>query len=185
MKTSTYRICAILIFWAVILSVLSHPLSALPQEKSLLWEVYFSPHGGCTDAIVRELSKAKSTVLVQAYSFTSYKIAKGLLDAKKRGIKVEVILDKSQRKDQYSSADFLANSGIPTRIDAQHAIAHNKVMIIDGEAVVTGSFNFTKAAEESNAENLLVIRDKVLAERYSENWKYHAKHSGIYTGRTR
>jgi len=56
-------------------------------------------------------------VLVQAYSFTSYKIAKALLDAHKRGIKVEVILDKSQKSDQYASADFLANSGIPPKID--------------------------------------------------------------------
>jgi hypothetical protein len=102
-----------------------------PVEKTsyLNWEVYFSPNGGCTDGIVRELDKAQSTVLVQAYSFTSYKIAKALLDAHKRGVKVEAILDKSQKGDQYSSADSLANSGIPTKIDAQHAIAHNKVMI--------------------------------------------------------
>jgi phosphatidylserine/phosphatidylglycerophosphate/cardiolipin synthase-like enzyme len=75
-----------------------------PSEKAspLSWEVYFSPNEGCTDAIVRELDKASSTVLVQAYSFTSYMIAKALVDAHKRGVKVEVILDKSQRTDQYS-----------------------------------------------------------------------------------
>jgi phosphatidylserine/phosphatidylglycerophosphate/cardiolipin synthase-like enzyme len=140
------------------------PSISHPQKKPPTWEIYFSPKGGCTDAIVRELDKAQSTVLVQAYSFTSYRIAKGLLDAHKRGVKVEVILDKSQKGDQYSSADFLANSGISTRIDAQHAIAH-KVMIIDGETAITGSFKFTKAAEENNAENLLVIHDRRLAER--------------------
>ena len=98
-------------------------------------------------------------------------------------VKVEVILDKSQRTDQYSSATFLYNSGIPTKIDAQHAIAHNKVMIIDGETVITGSFNFTKAAEENNAENLLIIHDKKLAKRYIKNWQEHAGHSEVYTGR--
>jgi phosphatidylserine/phosphatidylglycerophosphate/cardiolipin synthase-like enzyme len=103
------------------------------------------------------------------YSYTSYKIAKGLLDAHKRGVKVEVILDKSQKSHQYSSADFLANSGIAVKIDSDHAIAHNKVMMIDAETVITGSFNFTKAAEENNAENLLVIHDKALAERYTKN----------------
>jgi phosphatidylserine/phosphatidylglycerophosphate/cardiolipin synthase-like enzyme len=66
------------------------------------------------------------------------------------------------------------------KIDAKHAIAHNKVMIIDGEAVITGSFNFTKAAEESNAENLLVIRDKKLAERYIKNWQEHERHSEVW-----
>jgi phosphatidylserine/phosphatidylglycerophosphate/cardiolipin synthase-like enzyme len=91
------------------------------------------------------------------------------MHAHKRGIKVEVILDKSQRTQKYSSATFLSNLGIPTEIDAQQAIAHNKVMIIDGEMVITGSFNFTKASEESNAENFLVIRDRKLAERYTKN----------------
>jgi phosphatidylserine/phosphatidylglycerophosphate/cardiolipin synthase-like enzyme len=145
--------------------------------------VYFSPNGGCTQAIIRELDKAMSSVLVQAYSFTSAPIAKALLSAHKRGVKVQVIFDKSQRTQKYSSADFLANQGIPTRIDATHAIAHNKVMIIDGETVITGSFNFTKGAEEKNAENLLVIRDKALAGRYIANWKVHWEHSELYSGR--
>ncbi len=55
-------------------------------------------------------------------------------------------------------------------------------MITDGETVITGSFNFTKAAETSNAENLLVIHDKKLAERYTKNWQEHAQHSEVYTG---
>ena len=67
-------------------------------------------------------------------------------------------------------------------IDAAHAIAHNKVMIIDGETVITGSFNFTRAAEEKNAENLLVIRDKFLAARYTENWQENAQYSEVYSG---
>ena len=96
-----------------------------------------------------------------------------------------VILDKSQRTDQYSSATFLFNAGIPTKIDAQHAIAHNKVMIIGGATVITGSFNFTKAAEENNAENLLVIHDRKLAERYIKNWQEHERHSEVYEGRGR
>jgi phosphatidylserine/phosphatidylglycerophosphate/cardiolipin synthase-like enzyme len=159
------------------------PLPASPQETPPNWQVYFSPRGGCTDAIIKELNNAKSTILVQAYSFTSAPIAKSLLNAHKRGVKVEVILDKSQKTQKYSSATFLFNQGIPVKIDVQHAIAHNKVMIIDGETVITGSFNFTKAAEESNAENLLVIRDKKLALLYAKNWQEHERHSEVYVGR--
>ena len=154
------------------------PPITLAQEKASAIEVYFSPHGGCTDAIIKELSKAKSTVFVQAYSFTSAPIAKALLNTLKRGVKVDVILDKSQRTQKYSSSTFLFNAGVSTKIDAEHAIAHNKVMIIDGETVITGSFNFTKAAEENNAENLLIIHDKKLAERYTRNWQEHERHSG-------
>ena len=170
------------IFTMILGMALSPPVT-LSQETPTNWQVYFSPHGGCTDAIVRELDKAKSTVLVQAYTFTSAPIAKALLNAQKRGVKVQVILDKSQRTQKYSSATFLTNVGIPVKIDAQHAIAHNKVMVIDGETVITGSFNFTKAAEANNAENLLVIRDRKLAERYSRNWEEHEKHSEVYVGR--
>ena len=96
---------------------------------------------------------------------------------------MEVILDKSQKSDQYSSADFLANSGIPTKIDSQHAIAHNKVMVIDEETVITGSFNFTKAAEEKNAENLLILKNRDLAKQYNDNWHKHKRHSGEYRGK--
>ena len=76
-------------------------------------EVFFSPKGGCTEAVVKELNAAKETVLVQAYSFTSAPIAKALLEAHKRGVKVQVILDKSQRTEKYSEADFLVNARHP------------------------------------------------------------------------
>ena len=146
-------------------------------------EVYFSPHGGCTEAVVRALHAANESVLVQAYSFTSAPIAKALVEAHKRGVRVEVILDDADVKDKYSEADFLRNMGIPTLIDAKHQIAHNKVMVMDGRTVITGSFNFTKQAETSNAENLLVIHDEALAEQYAANWRLHAAHSEPYTGR--
>lgn len=106
-----------------------------------------------------------------------------MLGAHQRGVQVDVILDDSQETGKYSVADFLHNSGVPTRIDSEHAIAHNKIMILDGEVVITGSFNFTAAAEKSNAENLLVIRDRQIAEKYLANWQLHADHSKPYAGR--
>jgi phosphatidylserine/phosphatidylglycerophosphate/cardiolipin synthase-like enzyme len=94
-----------------------------------------------------------------------------------------MLLPYSQRTEKYSSADFLANQGISTMIDATHAIAHNKIIVIDGETVLTGSFNFTKAAQEKNAENLLMIRDPTLAAQYTTNWEVHRQHSQPYVGR--
>ena len=140
-------------------------------------EVYFSPNNGATDAIVLEIDRARSEILIQAYSFTSAPIAKALTKAHRRGVKVQAILDKSQKTQKYSSASFLANSGIPTYIDDRHAIAHNKIILIDRTVVITGSFNFTKAAEEKNAENLLIIRSQALAKPYLENWQRHRDHS--------
>lgn len=146
-------------------------------------QVFFSPKGGCAAAVVNNLNRATNSVLVQAYSFTSAPIAKALIDAHKRGVKVEVILDKSNRRANYSSADFIQRAGIPTFIDARHAIAHNKIMVIDGQTVLTGSFNFTKVAEENNAENLLVIQDPALAAQYTANWQAHRRHSEAYPGK--
>jgi phosphatidylserine/phosphatidylglycerophosphate/cardiolipin synthase-like enzyme len=154
---------------------------AAPDEPA--WQVYFSPNYGATQAVVDALEGAKATVLVQAYSFTSAPIAKALVQAHDRGVVVQVILDRKETGSKYSSADFVAHAGIPTLIDGQHAIAHNKVMVIDGETIITGSFNFTTAAERQNAENLLVIHDKALAARYTENWRTHAAHSSRYAGR--
>jgi phosphatidylserine/phosphatidylglycerophosphate/cardiolipin synthase-like enzyme len=147
-------------------------------------DVYFSPKGGATDAVVRSLAEAKKTVFLQAYSFTSKDIAKALLDAHHRGVVIHVILDKKDNlSDHYSAADFVANSGISVLLDGKHAIAHNKIMIIDSEVVITGSFNFTNQAEHHNAENLLVIHDQGLAARYLANWHDHEAHSEPYTGR--
>lgn len=144
-------------------------------------EVFFSPKGGCTDAVVRELRKAKSSVYVQAYSFTNTDIAKALVDAHRRGLKVSIILDKSQETEQYSEADFTSRAGIPTAIDAVHAIAHNKVMIIDETTVITGSFNFTTSAEQRNAENLVILHESpALASKYLANWKAHLAHSSTF-----
>jgi len=154
-----------------------------PEIKDATIRAYFSPKGGCTDAIVEAIDKAKSTMLIQAYSFTSKPIAQATVDAHKRGVKIEVILDKSQKTEKYSEADFIAHAGIPTRIDCQHEIAHNKIIIIDGETVITGSFNFSRAAEEHNAENLLIIKSKALAEQYTSNWHEHAGHSDTFSGR--
>lgn len=146
-------------------------------------EVWFSPKGGCTEAVVKEVDAARQWIAVQAYSFTSVPIAKALVEAHRRKVHVVIIADKSQKKEKYTEADFTAHAGIETLIDSQHAIAHNKIMIIDGATVITGSFNFTKNAEENNAENLLVIRDAKLAARYLENWQAHKAHSEPYAGR--
>lgn len=147
-------------------------------------DLFFSPNGGCTDAIVRELNSARSEILVQAYSFTAKTVAKALLNAHKRGVRVEVVLDKSNVEKKYSAADFTAHADIPTFIDSAETIAHNKIIIIDRNTLITGSFNFSKAAETSNAENLLVIKgNQPLVNAYIANYLRHRAHSEQYKGR--
>jgi phosphatidylserine/phosphatidylglycerophosphate/cardiolipin synthase-like enzyme len=166
--------------WFFVIFVGFASLTGCEQRRATIpqgVQVFFSPQGGCTEAVVDALNHATNSVFVQAYSFTSAPIAKALTDAHQRKVKVRVILDDSQRTEKYSEADFLEHYGIPPLIDAKHAIAHNKIMIIDEGIIITGSFNFTKSAEEKNAENLLVINDPALAQKYVENWHRHEAHA--------
>ena len=147
-------------------------------------QVFFSPEGGCTDAIVREVRSASRSVHVQAFSFTSQPIARALSEASKRGVEVAVIFDQGIVQDPHAAMDILVTAGVPWFLDREHSIAHNKVIVIDDSVVVTGSFNFTTAAEHHNAENVLVIHDIDLAARYQANWKLHRAHSqpGTFSG---
>ncbi len=151
------------------------PLSA--QQASPTPAVYFSPYGGCTQAVVAALDAANESVYLQAYGFTSPEIAGALARARRRGVRVEVILDKSNRAQRRGALTLLTEAGVAVWIDACHAIAHNKVILIDRATVITGSFNFTQAAESRNAENLLILRDPALAARYLANWEEHRRHS--------
>lgn len=144
------------------------------------YAAYFSPGGGCTQHIVTAIRSARESVLVQAYSFTSEPIAQALLEASRRGVDVRILVDKSQLKERYTVADDLLREGVLVMVDSAHAIAHDKVMVIDGATVLTGSFNFTKSAEERNAENLLVAQDRALADRYTDNWETHRRHAKPY-----
>jgi phosphatidylserine/phosphatidylglycerophosphate/cardiolipin synthase-like enzyme len=141
-------------------------------------KVHFSPKGGCTEAVVTELQQARHEILVQAYSFTSKPIAQALVDAKGRGVHVDIVLDRSNEQETYSELGDLLGKGITPMIDSHHAIAHNKVMIIDGHTILTGSFNFTNQAEDANAENLLIMTGHPeLVRSYRQNFLEHKTHS--------
>ena len=138
----------------------------------------FSPKGGCTDAVVREIKNARREVLVLAYSFTSQPIAQALVDAKLRGLHVQIVLDHSNEKEEHTDLHFFIEQGLAPLIDATHAIAHNKVMLIDGHTLLTGSFNFTHQAETENAENLLILKGHPeLVAAYRANIAAHKAHA--------
>jgi phosphatidylserine/phosphatidylglycerophosphate/cardiolipin synthase-like enzyme len=132
----------------------------------------FTPGENCTQEIVDEINGAKKDVYVQAFVFTSTPIANALVDAKNRGVTVNIIFDKTQRNDTRDSCEaVLEAAGIPMWTDYKVQTAHNKVMIIDKEKVITGSFNFTFSAQWNNAENVLIINDSKIASAYFTNWE--------------
>ena len=146
-------------------------------------DVAFSPDGGVTGMITDEISNAEKSIHVQAYSFTSHEIIDALINAKRRGVDVRIIIDKSnvtgEGKDSSRSQkekelmDSIVDSGIPMKVDYDFKIAHSKIMIIDDIDVITGSFNFTHSAEHDNAENCLILHgNKQLADEYLKNWQW-------------
>ena len=140
-------------------------------------QVCFSPDGGCTRLLVHAISGAKSEILIMAYSFRSPAVAQALLAAHKAGVKVALLMDKSERQEGFTPANLLANAGISVWLDGMHAVMNNRVVIIDGEIVMTGSFDFNSASEEMNAENLVILHSADLALRYRDHWHHHRKHS--------
>lgn len=148
-----------------------------PPQVAPSYEVYFSPNGGCEQATVRHIDAAKREVLVQAYSFTNRAITDALIRAKNRGVRVQLVLDRSDVTAKGATLEDLRSERMDVVIDRKHAIAHNKVIVYDGRVVLTGSFNFTSAAEHANAENCLFIDDANLAARYQANWRVHHDHS--------
>ena len=135
------------------------------------FNVCFTPPSGCGSLIAQEVSKAEKTIYVQAYGLTSLSIIHQLKSAHSRGVKVSILLDGGNLSNNDSVYQDFKNFGIDVFIDKMPGIAHNKIMIIDGKKVITGSFNFTNAADTRNAENVLLIEDENIAAQYLDNWQ--------------
>jgi phosphatidylserine/phosphatidylglycerophosphate/cardiolipin synthase-like enzyme len=160
----------------------AEPMDATPDvllDPSGAWSLHFSPNGGCEDAIIGFIGTAKSSVHILAYGFTEVPVANALIAKKAggHGMDVEVVLDKSDKTAKGSMANILKNGNVPVWIDSKHAIAHNKVIIVDDVAFETGSYNFTDSAEKKNAENCLIEQDPTKAQVYEKNFQLHKAHS--------
>lgn len=153
-------------------------LSAAAMSSPARVSVCFTPQGYCRGQILRLIYSAKQSIKVQAYSFTSFKIASALVKMKEKGVDVQVLMDKSQFICKiHSMRGYLMRHGIPIWNDYQPRIAHNKVLIIDNQLVETGSYNFTRAAQEYNTENVVIIHSPEIASQFTQNWLKRRDHS--------
>lgn len=124
----------------------------------------------CGAFVVAAIDAAEISLDVQAYNFTAHDIIAAIVRAKARGVAVRVILDKISPSQMCEGADPVRDAGIPVYIDRKPKIAHNKVMILDSRAVITGSLNFSANAEKSNAENTNLIASPAIAAQYERNF---------------
>lgn len=172
LKSSTYPITA---SQGLVIQLASPRSTVCP-----VLSVCFTPGQACTQQINNQILSAHDSILVQAYNFSSKPIADALIAANNQGVSVKVILDKSQLTQRSSLLHYIVNAGIPVWIDSKLAIAHNKIMILDEKKVITGSFNFTDAAQKRNAENVVFITDNTLAYEYTKNWEIRKSKSYPY-----
>ena len=159
-------------------------IQSVPTAKQV--DVGFSPDGSAEANVLKVIGSAKSEIQMAAYEFTSKNVMNALINAKNRGCNVSVIFDEQTTletkygKESYQRklVAFMAQSGIAVRLDGQHAIQHNKYLIVDNQHVETGSFNYTVAATKNNAENSIVLWNSPdLAKVYRGDWETHWAHS--------
>jgi len=134
-------------------------------------EVYFSLYDDPESIIIKNIDDSKEFINIAMYTFTDREIAQAIIIAKDRGVDIKIYLDRSQVNAKYSKSRYFINNGIEgIRISSNNYIMHNKFAVIDNKIVITGSYNWTASAGERNDENLLVINDKNIIEKYQNQF---------------
>ena len=152
-------------------------LSVAPAGGEMVVQACFSPQGRCSAHILREIDQAKKELFIAVYAFTSDDLAAAVVQAKKRGVSVQVIIDREfDAANERSKGKFLEGQKIPLRrvsgiksnaLEKDMGLMHQKFAVIDRKLVFTGSYNWTHSADNLNDENLLLFRDAgPLAEEY-------------------
>lgn len=137
-----------------------------------LVEYAFTPGGNCAGVVIKWIQKANNTIHVMIYSFTLDNIRDALIQAKNRGVDVKVVMDREQTaSNQGTEYQALKNAGVDVRLGSSSRDVHHKVAIIDGHIIITGSFNWSKAGNEDNNENLVVLDNQTWATSYEEQFQ--------------
>lgn len=159
------------IFVGVSLTPKTQPANQVPNpEEPAIDGVYFSPRGGCENQVINWINKANSSIHVLIYSFTLDSVGNALIEALDRHIEVKIVFEKGQI-GQSSEYQRLRNSAVDVRNDTNPSYMHDKIMIVDGKVVLTGSFNWSNNAENENNENLLIITSTSLATTYENEFQ--------------
>ena len=133
-----------------------HPKVVLGDGTQIF--TYFSPDNDILSSLLREIGSAKKSIHFMAFSFTQDALGSAMQDRFESGIDVRGVFEKRQVDDRYSEYNAMKRAGLHVALDRNKGAMHHKVIVIDEETVITGSYNFSKNAEERNSENLLIIK---------------------------
>jgi len=144
---------------------------------------YFSPNGGCQEAVIDQINAAQTSIEIQAYALTSPAVGEAILKAYRRGIHVAVVLDAAKNSENREVAAQLARAGVPIYFDTSHGVADTRMILIDNQVIATGSFDLSDSAEQQNAENLVILRGNPQAQAACEShFQQHLQHSTRFDG---
>ena len=157
-------ICCLLVFLLTV--------SPVAGAAEVQIETAFSPQQGATDLVVKTIAKAHKSIRVAAYLLTSRRIANALIKAERNGVDVKVVIDKQQNDTARGSlAGYLKDNGVQIRENGRYTNMHDKFMVIDSDIIEAGSFNYTRTAEDQNAENVLVLQGAAqVVQDYQKQW---------------
>jgi hypothetical protein len=141
---------------------------------------FFSPVGGAADAVQERIDSAQSKIDVFAYAISNLRISDALKRAVARGVTVRMVVSRGQESPQYTTAGQLSDAGVQTKTDRKEALMHTKAILLDDLTVICGSYNWTRAAEQSNAECLLIIDDANLTALFEQDFTKHWEHSAAF-----
>ena len=132
-----------------------HPKVTLSDGTQIF--TYFSPKNDISSSLLKEIGSAKKSIHFMAFSFTQDALGSAMQDRFESGLDVRGVFEERQIS-QYSEYESMKAAGLPVVQDGNRGAMHHKVIVIDEETVITGSYNFSKNAEERNSENLLIIK---------------------------
>lgn len=145
------------------------PIAAIGEQSITVGFSRGAP--SAKDVVLQAIVEARESLYVAAYQLTSADVVKALIAAKQRGVKVSVVLDRTQASGDSQAA--LVAAGVGCRIDKKFRIMHHKFVVVDGKHVETGSFNFSASADKVNAENALYLRGVPdIAAKYKAQWGF-------------
>lgn len=147
------------------------PNPAITLRDGTPIENYFSTHDHVADHVTATIRTAKKSIHFLAFSFTHKGIGQAMLSKASAGVEVQGVFEKSQAVSSYSEYAAFRSAGLAAYLDANPRNMHHKVIVIDGETTVAGSFNFSDSADKSNDENIIIIRSRDVAQRFEEEFQ--------------
>lgn len=145
------------------------------KEATVKSSAYFSPGEDCLHRIRRFIREASSSLDICVFTITDNRIVEALVEAHQKGIRVRIISDDDKSEDLGSDLEYLSDQGIACLYDRTSAHMHHKFAIADGNKLLNGSYNWTRAACRENNENITVTNQRPLVERFisefSSLWK--------------